>query len=133
LEKSYDEEFYIGFEFLTTVTIKDTTFWDVTQWSLVAVHWHFGGTSLFLLQSQWIRQARNWQSFSPASCWFLAWFVFLTLKMEAVSSSEMLLWLLPDYTALHPSRQYSSRALQFVHFTKYYYADQIGGWAGWGI
>jgi hypothetical protein len=26
LEKSYDEEFYIGFEFLTTVTIKDTTF-----------------------------------------------------------------------------------------------------------
>lgn len=62
LKKAYDEEFYIGFEFLITVTM-----------------------------SQRIRQARNWESLLPASCCFLAWFVFLTLRMEAASSFEILL------------------------------------------
>jgi hypothetical protein len=48
------------------------------------------------------------------SCWFLAQLIFSTLKMEAICSSETSVDTRTDYTALYPTRWYSSIQLMLL-------------------
>jgi hypothetical protein len=68
---------------------KSVIFGDVTLNSPTEVHWRFGGTHCFHLQSRRVskarNRARNKQNYS-ACCWFPAY--SLTPKMATVSSSE---------------------------------------------
>jgi hypothetical protein len=50
--------------------------------SLLKVHWRFGGTCLLYLQGRRISKARNQQSFLPALCSFLAWFILRTWRWK---------------------------------------------------
>jgi hypothetical protein len=68
---------YAGFQFLTTVVIKSSVFWDVTPRSPLKVKRRFGGTHPLHLKGRRIRQARH-QRESSSAC----------QKMEIVSSSE---------------------------------------------
>jgi hypothetical protein len=52
-------QIYIQFEVLTAVTMKSTTFWDVTLCSTVQVNWCFRGTYCLHLQGQRVSQARR--------------------------------------------------------------------------
>jgi hypothetical protein len=62
----------VGFEVLTAVFMKSSTFWDVTPCSLLKVNWCFGRICCLHLQGRKISEAKNQQSLLPASCWFLA-------------------------------------------------------------
>jgi hypothetical protein len=49
----------IGFEVLTAVVMKNTTFWDITPCSPLSVNRHFGGTYRLHLQGRKTSSTRN--------------------------------------------------------------------------
>jgi hypothetical protein len=49
----------VGTEDLTVVVMKRSTFWDITLFNSLKVHWRFRGTCCLHLQCQKISQARN--------------------------------------------------------------------------
>jgi hypothetical protein len=79
--------YIVGFEVLTAVVRKSSIFWDITHCSLLKVNWHFGEKYCFHLPGRRVSQARNQRVASRAGFLLCS---FFDLKMETVSSSEML-------------------------------------------
>jgi hypothetical protein len=76
----------VGFEVLTAVVMKSTIFWNITPCSPLSVNRRFGGTYRLHLQDRKSKLSKN--ACHLLSCWYLAQLIFLTLKMEAMCSSE---------------------------------------------
>jgi hypothetical protein len=80
----------VGFEVLATVVTKINIFWDIMPCSLFKIHRRFGGTYRLHLQggisrAKYERESR-WEAASFA---LVSYSAYLTLKMEAICSSEM--------------------------------------------
>jgi hypothetical protein len=56
-------------------TVKSSNMWDIMVCNLMKVNRRFGGS-------------KSKPSLLPASCWFIAWHILSTLKMETVYSFE---------------------------------------------
>jgi hypothetical protein len=67
--------------------MKSTISWDVMSCSLLNVNLRFGGTYRLHLQGRKNKFGKK-PAFKQVASWFLAGLIFLTLKMEAVCSSE---------------------------------------------
>jgi hypothetical protein len=61
----------VGFEVITAVVIKSSSFWDITPCSPLKVNRHFGGTCRLHLQGGRIRQARNQRDFQRTTLGFI--------------------------------------------------------------
>jgi hypothetical protein len=59
--KILQRRIYLGFEVLTPVVTKTTTFWDITPCSMMEVNRRFGGTYRLHIQDQGISQAGSKQ------------------------------------------------------------------------
>jgi hypothetical protein len=89
---------WMRFEVLTVVAMRTTSFWNVTQQSLVEVYWRFRGTCCLHLQGSNVSHAIR------IRLTLLAAFVFSLLFSPEAGGSK----LLPYYMAPHPRKHFSS-------------------------
>jgi hypothetical protein len=110
INKIKRESFIFGFEVLTVVAMKISVFWDIMLCRPTKVVQHFIGTYHLHLRCRRVSQVRNQLDACPI-LFFFSCFDLMTLKMEAVCFSRMVVDFFPDYMALYPSKTFQSRTL----------------------
>lgn len=65
--------YYVGFEVVMAMAMKNMVFWFVMLCSSVEAHWHFGGTYHLHLKNQQVHQAINQKKQVASSFWLISW------------------------------------------------------------
>jgi hypothetical protein len=101
----------VGFEALTTVVTKSSTFWDITPCNRLEINLRFGEKYRFQLQGLGIRGF-----LLPTSRWFLAWFILRHWRWRYISPNRLI------FNRLHAlnSRKQNSSCLLLYQINNLY-------------